>query len=282
MRELVFEAGEFIYRRGDTPDYAFVIVSGDVEIRWPERMRPPTRLGHGDIFGQIGIMTDQPRRRSAQAIGTVKTLGITRADFLAEFNARLDVVEPFLRRLFATLHEVDSLLNPGQAAAAPEGDAPTPTPPPAPPAPTWAAADEEPPEWGASREPVAPVAAIRISAASADLETRLGTSGIIVDELPFRVGRKPVRGESLPPGGLHLILEDDKPFNLSRRHFSIEGGESAAFVRDTGSHLGTIVNGVRIGGNVNNRTAALNPGENEVVAGADGSPFVFKVHLASA
>ena len=282
MRELVFEAGEFIYRRGDTPDYAFVIVSGDVEIRWPERMRPPTRLSEGDIFGQIGIMTDQPRRRSAQALGTVKALGISRADFLTEFNARLDVVEPFLRRLFATLHEVDSLLKPDQATVTHDGDALPPSPPTAPPAPTWAAADEEPPEWRATQDTVAPAAAIRISAASADLKTRLGTSGIIVDELPFRVGRKPVRGESLPPGGLHLILEDHKPFNLSRRHFSIEAGESAAFVRDTGSHLGTVVNGVRIGGAVNNRTAALNPGENEVVAGADGSPFVFKVHLASA
>lgn len=281
MRELVFEAGDFIYRRGDSPDYAFVIVSGEVEVRWPDHMRAPTRLTVGDIFGQISIMTEQPRRRTAQAIGAVKTVGISRADFLNEFNSRLDVVEPFLRRLFATLHEVDSLLDQGPASAPRENDAPTP-PSPISAAPTWAAPNEEPPEWITNPVPAAPVAAIRISAASAKLETRLDPNGIIVEELPFRVGRKPVRGEALPPGGLSLILEDDKPFNLSRRHFSIELGDSAPFVRDTGSHLGTVVNGVRIGGTANSRVAFLNPGENKVVAGADASPFVFKVHLASA
>jgi hypothetical protein len=126
------------------------------------------------------------------------------------------------------------------------------------------------------------VATIRISAASTNLGALMGTDGITVDELPFRVGRKPVRGEALPPSGLHRILEDNKSFNLSRRQFSIELGDPALFARDTGSHLGTIVNGMRIVGNTNSRVAALNPGENEIGAGAEGSPFVFRVHLASA
>jgi hypothetical protein len=288
VHELVFEAGEYIYRRGDTPDFAFVIVSGEVEIRWPEHMRAPTRLGKGEIFGQIGIMIDQPRRRSAQAASTVTAVGISRKDFLSEFNARLDVVEPFLRRLFATLHEVDTLLEPAidvnpETTSPPPRDLAPPSenaaPPPA--APSWTGPDEEPPAWHSGAEPVVSVAGIRISAASPKLGSVIGIRGIAVDELPFRVGRKPVRGESLPPGGLHLILEDVKPFNLSRRHFSIELGEAAPFVRDTGSHLGTVVNGMRIGGNANTRVASLQPGENEIVAGADGSPFVFTVHLAS-
>jgi len=153
VRELVFEAGVFIYRRGDTPDYAFVIVSGEMEIRWPDNMRTPTRLGQGVIFGQIGIMTDQPRWRSALALGRVAAAGIARIEFLAEFNPGLDVVEPFLRWLFATLHEVDSLLNSGAAATPPEVATPPESNAQAPPKPTWATADQEAPEWGPARGP---------------------------------------------------------------------------------------------------------------------------------
>ena len=95
--------------------------------------------------------------------------------------------------------------------------------------------------------------------------------------LPFRVGRLPVAGEAQPMEGNDLQLSDTKPFNVSRNHFAIERGPDGVQVRDCGSYVGTIVNGVPIGGYRHVATVPLAVGENEVVAGGPRSPFRFRV-----
>ncbi|MBT5416036.1 MAG: cyclic nucleotide-binding domain-containing protein [Rhodospirillaceae bacterium] len=265
MRELHFEPHEPIYRAGDKAESAFVIKQGEVEVADPEAKRQPERLGPGAVFGEVAIMLGQPRQRTARALSDVIVLAITRADFLRAFNQRFDTVEPFLRRLFATLHDAEGLAERG---------APLP--------PQLSAKAEPSPDL----PPVAPEAAvaaysIRVVAASESLAEQLGAAGLAVDGLPFRVGRQPTKGESPPTGGLELSLQDAKPYNLSRRHFAIEAGPDKPLVRDIGSHLGTIVNGAKIGGSQPNRSAPLDPGENSVIAGREGSPFVFTVTVSS-
>jgi pSer/pThr/pTyr-binding forkhead associated (FHA) protein len=77
-----------------------------------------------------------------------------------------------------------------------------------------------------------------------------------------------------------LKLLDGKPFNVSRNHFAIERGPDGVQVRDRGSYVGTIVNGVQIGGHHHVATVPLAVGENEVVAGSPRSPFRFRVVVA--
>jgi len=98
--------------------------------------------------------------------------------------------------------------------------------------------------------------------------------------LPFRVGRLPVAGEAQPLEVNDLTLSDTKPFNVSRNHFAIERGPDGVHVRDRGSYVGTIVNGVQIGGHHHVATVPLAVGENEVVAGSPRSPFRFRVVVA--
>jgi len=98
--------------------------------------------------------------------------------------------------------------------------------------------------------------------------------------LPFRVGRLPVAGEAQPMEVNDLTLSDTKPFNVSRNHFAIELGPDGVQVRDRGSYVGTIVNGVQIGGQHHVATVPLAVGENEVVAGSPRSPFRFRVVVA--
>jgi len=95
--------------------------------------------------------------------------------------------------------------------------------------------------------------------------------------LPFRVGRLPVAGEAQPTEASDLQLSDIKPFNVSRNHFASERGPDGVQVRDRGSYVGTIVNGVQIGGHHHVATVPLAVGENEVVAGGPRSPFRFRV-----
>ena len=95
--------------------------------------------------------------------------------------------------------------------------------------------------------------------------------------LPIRVGRIPVAGEAQPMDGNDIKLSDTKPFNVTRDHFAIERGPDGVQVRDRGSYVGTIVNGVPIGGYRHGATVPLAVGENEVVAGGPRSPFRFRV-----
>jgi hypothetical protein len=96
---------------------------------------------------------------------------------------------------------------------------------------------------------------------------------------PFVVGRRPVAGEELPPRQPDLMLDDTGPFRLSRNHFMIEQRHEAYHVRDLRSTLGTIVNGQPIGDHFCTDDVLLRAGENEVIAGGAGSPFVFSVSI---
>jgi pSer/pThr/pTyr-binding forkhead associated (FHA) protein len=110
-------------------------------------------------------------------------------------------------------------------------------------------------------------------AAAAARALRLG-------RLPFRVGRLPVAGEAQPTEVNDLHLSDTQPFNVSRSHFAIERVPDGVQVRDRGSYVGTIVNGVPVGGHRHVATVPLAVGENEVVAGGPKSPFRFRVVVA--
>ena len=74
-----------------------------------------------------------------------------------------------------------------------------------------------------------------------------------------------------------LALEDRRPFNLSRRHFSIEEEDGALIIRDFGSYHGTTVNGTTLGGEGRPRTAPLMTGESELITGKPDSPFRFRI-----
>ena len=99
-------------------------------------------------------------------------------------------------------------------------------------------------------------------------------------DLPFRVGRLPVAGEAQPIEVNDLQLSDMTPFNVSRDRFAIERAPDGVQVRDRGSYVGTIVNGVQIGRHHHVATVPLAVGDNEVVAGSPRSPFRFRVVVA--
>jgi FHA domain len=88
-----------------------------------------------------------------------------------------------------------------------------------------------------------------------------------------------------PERGPDLLIEDEKPFRLSRHHFMITRSDNELVITDLDSTLGTIANEHAIGHHFMRHTAPLRRGENRVVAGGRGSPFEFTVsvgHLAEA
>ncbi len=70
--------GDRLIRRGDAGDSMFFIADGAVEVRWPGGR---STLGSGDVFGEIALITGQPRTADVVALTYVQYLVLRRDDF---------------------------------------------------------------------------------------------------------------------------------------------------------------------------------------------------------
>lgn len=113
---------------------------------------------------------------------------------------------------------------------------------------------------------------VRLIAAAPEITQWLGDGGLRIADFPFVIGRKDEESERHRIG---LTLRDRRPYQLSRRHFMINEGDSGYEVCDCGSNNGTIVNGAKLGGGTTTFRMVLNAGENEIIAGTASSPFRF-------
>lgn len=77
------EAGEVIVRQGGPADNFFIVVEGEVEMLHESDGREETvaSLSAGDLFGEIAIMRDRPRRATARAKTAATLLSLDRASF---------------------------------------------------------------------------------------------------------------------------------------------------------------------------------------------------------
>lgn len=76
VRERAFPAGHVIFQEGDAGDALYIIESGQVEIG-----HSVAHLGPGAAFGEMAILTGEPRAAGAVAVQDVRTWEIQRRDF---------------------------------------------------------------------------------------------------------------------------------------------------------------------------------------------------------
>lgn len=245
MKHRRFAPDEILCRLGDPPSTAFVVIDGEVEVTATAHGAEPRRVRRGEIVGEICLILGRPMSVTARAVVETTVAMISRDEFLARAERKREVLDPVFRQLFHSLHDVTGILTKGVPRAVIVAER--------------------------------PVHKIRILPSSQELQDQMDATGYAVQELPFFVGRLLADGESGPAVKVELSLDDIRPFNLSRQHFAIETAEAGPIVRDIWSHLGTVVNGARIGRAENRQAAPLRLGENQVVAGKSGSPFVFRV-----
>jgi pSer/pThr/pTyr-binding forkhead associated (FHA) protein len=121
-----------------------------------------------------------------------------------------------------------------------------------------------------------------LTACNDHARARLPETSVAIQKFPFRIGRKhdtPGKGATVFASN-DLPIADDKPYQISRNHCSIEREGDNFFVRDRGSSLGTVVNEAPIGLAENSLTHDLRGGENQILLGSDDSQFQFKVTLS--
>ncbi|WP_208998435.1 cation:proton antiporter [Roseibium aquae] len=78
MRPVFATPGEKLISRGERGDAAYFIASGAVEVLTDTHS---LRLGRGDIFGEIALVTGQPRSADVVALGYCQLLKLNAADF---------------------------------------------------------------------------------------------------------------------------------------------------------------------------------------------------------
>lgn len=118
----VFAPGETIIRAGDTAASMFVVHRGSVDVRVEQNGEPRTlkRLHEGDIFGEMGLFTGEPRTANVVAAEETEVLEIDHAAMRSLFENNPDLVES----LSHVINERRAGLAAGLASAAGEAETP--------------------------------------------------------------------------------------------------------------------------------------------------------------
>lgn len=248
MEEHIYQDGDLLLKQGETGGFVLQVTSGEVEVfmQQGERSVVLGTVEAGGFLGEMGVIEGHTvHGASARARGEVATRRMDREEFLRLVSADDDLAYGLIERLISRVRASNERLA------------------------------------GSLAEPPAGAVAPRLTIHADGLMARphIPPGGLVIDSLPFVVGRHSRHyssGATLPD----LLLEDNRPFRISRRHFTISREGDDFIVQDLESTLGTEVNGDAIGVHFGSDQAVLAAGENTVVAGGHGSPFLLRIHLA--
>lgn len=311
MSLATFQPGQVIFREGDPTQEAYRILQGRVEISIAGEGKAVilAQLSQGDIFGEMAMVDERPRSASAQALEVTECEVLTAENFNEAVLQRPEILIPYMASFFERLRTANDRLRmemrlraraeeqaaQGSGAAAPTAVrvvAPSSAsiPPPslertrvaAPMTVPVAAAAGAPAPRPVVPTPEGGFQSVVLTAMTDHARARLPEATVVIGKFPFRVGRKhdtPGKGATVFASN-DLPVADDKPYQISRNHCSIEREGDKFFVRDRGSSVGTVVNEQPIGLAEDTLTCDLQGGDNEVLLGADDSPFKLKITLS--
>jgi uncharacterized membrane protein len=113
LEEVVFQAGEIIFKRGDPGGAVFIVASGQVQIYVEDTTGSRIVFETakvGDFFGELSLLDGDPRSASAQAIEPTRTLHVDRSDLQLLFRRHPDAAMDVLAVIGRRLREADKLL----------------------------------------------------------------------------------------------------------------------------------------------------------------------------
>jgi CRP/FNR family transcriptional regulator, cyclic AMP receptor protein len=251
-----FFQGDTLFREDDPADCVMRVLSGTVEVI-RQMNGSEIVLGWvqtGQHLGEMGVIEGRHHRSaSARALGKVEVEIIRSEDFLNEITRTPNLARELICRLSQRLRVAEDRIVRDEQQGSPRL------------------------RESVSLADQAAIAGVVVSAGTSALRHQFSHRDHIT--APFVVGRVPLSHEAPGPVAADLLLHDREPLRLSRDHFAIVRHNGHLFVRDLHSTLGTTVNGVPIGWHFGADEAPLQAGDNEIVAGGVGSPFVFKVKI---
>lgn len=295
MKKVHFKAGQLIFKEGDRSLEAYRILQGKVQIMIQGETKPIilAQLGDGDIFGEMGMVDEKPRSAGAVSLVETECEVMTPSDFQEIILQDPRRLLPYLATFFERLRTVTNRLN-LEMRLRDQGAGSKPSISTA----SSAKSKISPPisfanhpersrlhhmhaSSSTTTEEPLEVEAIVFSTWNALCTSKFEApfGDMAINKFPFRIGRLNHEDGSVFSSN-DFSIPDKQPFQVSRNHCSIEREGDNYFVRDRGSTLGTIVNGVAIGVPYGKLTVDLKRGENTLIVGSQKSPYKFRIHLA--
>jgi len=116
-----FAAGDVITRQGAVAHWLYVLLEGEAEV-WVDAAGAPrsrvATLGRGSIFGEMGMMTGEPRRATVTARTDVECYRLDKAGFEEVLRARPSLAEEMARVLAARASGLRQVIKDARAEAA--------------------------------------------------------------------------------------------------------------------------------------------------------------------
>jgi len=101
FKELKYESGQVIVRKGEAGVGFYLIVDGTVEVRSDGRVL--SKLGPGQFFGEMALLDGQPRSADVVALEPSRCLAMTSWSFTGIVSEHpkiaLKMLQEFVRRL---------------------------------------------------------------------------------------------------------------------------------------------------------------------------------------
>jgi hypothetical protein len=257
---LKIRKGAIIVQEASTDSEAYLVHSGLVEVFHERggRRLVLARLGPGQVFGEMALILERPRTASVVAVEDTVVERFGAEAFCQFYAENPNKLLPFLQLLLERFRSMDRgcFTKAGFVGLI--------------------ASD-------AARAPALGTKQLVLSGLTPQAKEALAQDGNKrpIRKFPFRLGRRTGQMVADIISFNDLFLADGLPFSVSRNHCSInQAHDGGYFIRDRGSTLGTIVNGLVIGGQIDAMEAPLDRPRNELILGSSHSPFRFEVVLA--
>ena len=112
--EQVYPAGYVIARQGEAPRFLWVLLSGRVRVVEATADGQAEMLlgeiGKSEVFGELGILRDQPRSATVIAVERTHCLVLRQADFVNVLGESVDLANGLLRVVATRLYDADRKL----------------------------------------------------------------------------------------------------------------------------------------------------------------------------
>ena len=107
-----YQPGDIIIHEGELGKHVFLIISGSAEVyKTTEQTRQLINtIGSGEIFGEMGPLTNEPRYASVVAAEETRLIIVNDTTFRnALLNDKLPIIKPLMKQLASRLKEAEIL-----------------------------------------------------------------------------------------------------------------------------------------------------------------------------
>jgi len=113
MEEMKFKPGQVIIREGETGDLFYVVTEGHAEVLIRDADGTELILntvGPGGFFGELSMLTNEPRAARVRAVDSITTLVLERDEFFNFLRTHSHAAIDVMVELGGRLHENDRIL----------------------------------------------------------------------------------------------------------------------------------------------------------------------------